>query len=228
LMQEIELRLERSLDEEHHLADLLEFGFGRQIAGLMLAIGCVMKEVGSTRPTQRQRDELSNPRVFRALVEAINKWLETIDPATQLREEAELRRILDEGPPDADTSLLIAAVVAAGLIEPEESGIDLGPLARRWCHCAFERGAWSPAVAPRISTVKSPANVDSNLSAKARPLEIELPGSLRRGSMPEPNRKRAREQVSKALFYLCIERDARSDRDAWNSVQLRLGERDRE
>ena len=130
LMQEIELRLERSLDEEHHLADLLEFGFGRQIAGLMLAIGCVMKEVGSTRPTQRQRDELSNPRVFRALVEAINKWLETIDPATQLKGEAELRRILDEGPADEnDDALHITAIVAAGLIEPEEIGIDLGPLA---------------------------------------------------------------------------------------------------
>src|SRR6267378_3796536 len=44
LAQEIELRLERSLDEERHLADALEIGFGRQVAGLMLAIGYVIKE----------------------------------------------------------------------------------------------------------------------------------------------------------------------------------------
>src|ERR1700730_1600545 len=44
LAQEIELRLERSLDEERHLTDALELGFGRQVAALMLAIGYVARE----------------------------------------------------------------------------------------------------------------------------------------------------------------------------------------
>jgi hypothetical protein len=43
LAQEIELRLERSLDGQHHLAEVLELGFGRQVAGIMLAMGYVMK-----------------------------------------------------------------------------------------------------------------------------------------------------------------------------------------
>jgi hypothetical protein len=130
LMQEIELRLDRSLEEERQLADVLELGFGRQIAGLMLAIGCVMKEIGQPRPTRRYPDWLSNPKAFRVVAESINQWLEAIDPAAQPRVEARLRRILDEGPREAaDEPLNFAAVVAAGLVEPEESGIDLGPLA---------------------------------------------------------------------------------------------------
>src|SRR5690242_15151997 len=44
LSEEIEFRLERSLEEERHLVDALELGFGRQVAGVMLAIGHVMKE----------------------------------------------------------------------------------------------------------------------------------------------------------------------------------------
>ena len=51
LSEEIEFRLERSLDDERHLADALELGFGRQVAGLMLAIGYVIKEtVPARRP----------------------------------------------------------------------------------------------------------------------------------------------------------------------------------
>ena len=45
LAQEIELRLERSFDEERHLTDILELGFGQQAAALMLAIGHVVREM---------------------------------------------------------------------------------------------------------------------------------------------------------------------------------------
>ena len=52
LAQEVELRLERSLDEERHLTDAIELGFGGQVAGLMLAIGHVIKEDGAAPPTR--------------------------------------------------------------------------------------------------------------------------------------------------------------------------------
>ena len=54
LAQEIELRLERSLDEERHLAEALELAFDRQVAGLMLAIGCVLREEWLSHPTSER------------------------------------------------------------------------------------------------------------------------------------------------------------------------------
>ena len=80
LAQEIELRLERSLDQERHLVDGLELRFGRQVAGLMLAIGHVIEE--ATRPTRPGELEwLSNPELFQPVVESINLLLQAIDPA---------------------------------------------------------------------------------------------------------------------------------------------------
>ena len=68
LSEEIEFRLERSLDDERHLADALELGFGRQVAGLMLAIGYVIKEaVPARRPGEL--GWLSSPEAFREIVE---------------------------------------------------------------------------------------------------------------------------------------------------------------
>ena len=46
LSEEIEFRLERSLDDQRLLVEALELGFGRQVAGLMLA-----RVSGRSRPS---------------------------------------------------------------------------------------------------------------------------------------------------------------------------------
>ena len=84
LAQEIELRLERSLDSQHHLAEVLELGFGRQVAGIMLAMGYVMKTVLFADQTVRQPDGwLSSPRAFSEVAQSINALLQVIDPDVQ-------------------------------------------------------------------------------------------------------------------------------------------------
>jgi hypothetical protein len=73
LAQEIELRLEQSLDHERHLLGALELGFGRRTAGLMLAIGHMVRSFDEFRL-------LSDPMAFREIVDAINLLLQAIDP----------------------------------------------------------------------------------------------------------------------------------------------------
>jgi hypothetical protein len=127
LSEEIEFRLEQSLDEERHMADALELGFGRQVAGLMLAIGHVMKEA---EPARRPGELgwLSNPEAFRQIVESINLLLEAIDPDAHPAVWARLRRAYN----DEDDSTVVelnAALVAVSLADPlEAEAIDLGPL----------------------------------------------------------------------------------------------------
>jgi hypothetical protein len=129
LAQEIEFRLERSFDEERHLADALELVFDRQVAGLMLAIGCVMKEA-----QRRQRDWLSDPDAFFAVAGSIKIWLEAIDPRANPKTWAKLREALIK----ADSGKipeLSAVMVAAALAVKETPLIDLGPWAstiRKW------------------------------------------------------------------------------------------------
>jgi hypothetical protein len=129
LAQEIEFRLERSLDEERHLADALELAFDPQVAGLMLAIGCVMRET-----QQRKRDWLSDPAAFFAVAESVKIWLEAINPAADPNTWAKLREALLKG----DTGKipeLSAVMVAAALAVRETPLIDLGPWAstiRKW------------------------------------------------------------------------------------------------
>jgi hypothetical protein len=77
LAQEIELRLERSLDEERHLTDALELGFGRQVAGLMLAIGYLARGEGAGTLA---RPLLSDSDVFRDMKESIDLLLQAIGP----------------------------------------------------------------------------------------------------------------------------------------------------
>jgi hypothetical protein len=132
LMKEIEFRLEQSLNEERHLTDALELAFGRQVAGLMLAIGCLLRE---GQPTHLGSDWLSDPKVFRAADESIRVWLGWIDPATPPAAGA-IKQILDD-PEASETPQESAAIVAAGVTEVEEwaRDIDLGPLAstiRSW------------------------------------------------------------------------------------------------
>ena len=127
LAQEIEFRLERSLDEERHLADALELVFDQRTAGLMLAIGCVVKEA------DERRDWLSDPEAFRVVAQCIKIWLEALDPAGNPKTWARLRKALE-----VDTGKipeLSAAIVAAVLTETSPAYVDLGQWAstiRRW------------------------------------------------------------------------------------------------
>jgi hypothetical protein len=123
LSEEIEFRLERSLDEERHLADALELGFGRQVAGLMLAIGYVIKEI---IPARRPGEIgwLSNPEAFHAVVESVNLLLQVIDPDAHPEGWAILRRAVHHGAgSDAE---LYASAVALEIVEP--AGAEIGPL----------------------------------------------------------------------------------------------------
>jgi predicted transcriptional regulator len=140
LMQEVENRLEQTLNEERHVIDALELGFGRQVAGLMLAIGCVMKNLDEVRPTRKYADWLSNPKVFRVVAESISLWLETIAPDPRPTTGERLRKALHEAI-EPDSPGQGVAIVAAGLTEDEEwmGWIDLGPLApiiRGWLGAA--------------------------------------------------------------------------------------------
>jgi hypothetical protein len=110
LAQEIELRLERSLDDQRHLAEVLELGFGRQVAGIMLTMGYVMKEVLFADDTVRQPDGwLSSPRAFSEVTQSINALLQVIDPDVSPSVLAELREILETGRPDAKLGALNVA-----------------------------------------------------------------------------------------------------------------------
>jgi hypothetical protein len=139
LAQEIELRLERSLDEERHLAEALELAFDRQVAGLMLAIGCVLREGWLGQPTRERSDWLSDPKAFRAVAESINVWLEWIDPSTPIKAGA-IKAILDDAN-TAQTPAENAAIVATALsdVEEYEGYVDIGPLTstiRSWLGAA--------------------------------------------------------------------------------------------
>ena len=110
LAQEIELRLERSLDSQHHLAEVLELGFGRQVAGIMLAMGYVMKTVLFADQTVRQPDGwLSSPRAFSEVAQSINALLQVIDPDVHPSVLAGLREILETGRPDPKVEALNVA-----------------------------------------------------------------------------------------------------------------------
>ena len=103
MAQEMEHRLEQSLDDERHLADALELGFGRQAAGLMLLIGCVIKPLLSQRPARGRVSGLAGHRAFAEMTNAINALLELLDP----RGEPQWLRDLteDEGPAAVEAAL---------------------------------------------------------------------------------------------------------------------------
>jgi len=132
LAQEIELRLERSFDEERHLTDILELGFGQQAAALMLAIGHVVREMAPL-PRPGSPGWLSDPEPYRRMVESINLLLQAIDPVEDPVAWASLRKgVSDEG---GDPELYAAAVVEAIADPEQEEAADMGPLIpiiRRW------------------------------------------------------------------------------------------------
>jgi uncharacterized protein (DUF1778 family) len=123
LAQEIELRLELSLDEERHLADALEIGFGRQIAGVMLAIGHVMKE--AARPDELFEDS----EAFRLTVESVNLLLELIDPGGNPVAWARLQKAFETDNYSVHDPEIFASAVAGAIVDPEqEEHAGFGPL----------------------------------------------------------------------------------------------------
>ena len=155
LAQEIELRLERSLDEERHLTDALELGFGRQVAGLMLAIGYLARGGGAGTLA---RPLLSDSDVFRDMAESIDLLLQAIGPDAHPAAWALLRETItsvlaivlpeDEKPrygvsaeslhgvPTPTGAPLHAAAVAMVIADPQIAArINFGPfipIIRKW------------------------------------------------------------------------------------------------
>jgi hypothetical protein len=90
LAQEIEFRLERSLDKERYQLDSLELAFGPQIAGVMLALGHIMRFAGMFAAAKRRTKGVSlqelwsgwlwDTEQFPIILEAINLFLELIGP----------------------------------------------------------------------------------------------------------------------------------------------------
>jgi hypothetical protein len=126
LMQEIELRLEQSLDQERHLLGALELGFGRQVAGLMLAIGYVIQ--AGHRPAHVR--SLSEPGVVREIADAINLLLQAIDPddvyPAALKKDFDVDRTTDS----EVAAWAVAHGIAEGLGADEE--YELTTLIRSW------------------------------------------------------------------------------------------------
>ena len=124
LAQEIEFRLERSLDRERQVVDALELVFDRQVAGLMLAIGCVVKQA---RPKPRRHDWLSDPEAFRVQAEAINLLLQALAPDAHPKVWAKLNNALDET--DEPSAPELTAGIAARVLADTKEEIfhDLGP-----------------------------------------------------------------------------------------------------
>ena len=104
LAQEVELRLDRSLEAQHWLRETLEFAFGRQAAALMLAIGCAVKgtaELAMMLERPRPASWLSNAFAFGQVTIGINRLLQLIKPDGNASElPPGLARFLDS---DADT-----------------------------------------------------------------------------------------------------------------------------
>jgi hypothetical protein len=131
ITQEAELRLEQSADQERSLVDALELGFGRQVAAVMLAIGYVIKGV---QPDRRPGDIgwLSDPEVFREIIDSINLLLQAIDPHPHPAAWAVLRRSLSHV--DQGDAALYASVVAQTIANPDFADhlTPLMPIIRSW------------------------------------------------------------------------------------------------
>jgi predicted transcriptional regulator len=130
LMQEIELRLEQSLEREHHLLSALELGFGRRAAGLMLAIGCLIKE--AERP---RRSTLSDPEVFREIVDSITLLLQAIDPdevhpAAWATLKKAVRDARETTYAELHASMVVVAIAYA--TDSDVEFVPLTPLIRNW------------------------------------------------------------------------------------------------
>jgi hypothetical protein len=129
MAQEIEHRLEQSLDDERHLADALELGFGRQAAGLMLLIGCVIKPLLAQRPARGRVPGLSGHRAFAEMSDAINALLELLNPRG---EPAWLGYLTERDGPAAVETVLQTALPITFPGELDDDNIVWSPVIRAW------------------------------------------------------------------------------------------------
>jgi hypothetical protein len=146
LAQEIELRLERSLDAQHQLVDALGLAFGRQVAALVLLMGLVTKQtVFFAREPRRPGDQasISNAFVFAHVTSAINEVLRRIEPAGDYKAPSGKVLFTDELPNGravADTVVDLIADSERQDADIEETFDLWGPIIRRWLgHAAFAR-----------------------------------------------------------------------------------------
>ena len=131
ITQEAELRLEQTVDQERSLVDALELGFGRQVAAVMLTIGYVIKGM---QPDRRPGDIgwLSDPEVFREIIDSINLLLQAIDPHPHPAAWAALRRSWNHA--DQGDPALYASVMARTIADPDyaDDFTPLIPVIRSW------------------------------------------------------------------------------------------------
>jgi hypothetical protein len=81
LAQEIELRLERSIEDQQRLGEALELAFGRETAALVLAMGCAIKMTVTLGLFQSDTSKwTSNSFVFSQAVSAIETLVYAIKP----------------------------------------------------------------------------------------------------------------------------------------------------
>jgi hypothetical protein len=132
LSEEIEFRLERSLDDQRHLVEALELGFGRQVAGLMLAIGYVIKEAAPS-PRPGELGWLSSPEAFRVIAESISLLLLAVGPDANPKAWASLRKARDERVDDAQVfASFVAEAIARPEMDDEWESDPLVPIIRSW------------------------------------------------------------------------------------------------
>ena len=139
LSEEVEFRLERGLDRERNLAEALELGFGRQVAGLMLAIGYTIKLTIPESPSRRpgQLSWLSDPEAFREVTEAIDLLLGTIAPDGDPGSWAAVRKAI-YSPQSVSEGPFSTGIIAAHIALPEtaEDYIPLAQIIHDWLGAA--------------------------------------------------------------------------------------------
>jgi hypothetical protein len=110
-------RQNQSLEDLRDIADALAFAFGSQTAALMLAIGCLTKDVIDVRAFKNQRIErtwLSNPCAVGEVSEAVTALLQLIGPDEHPALFAAIRQIKwgqPETNPVSDKQLSAACLV---------------------------------------------------------------------------------------------------------------------
>jgi hypothetical protein len=148
--QEIEVRLEQSLEGERRLAETLELLFNRRTAALMLAIGYAIDGAASSATIGAEEPRpgwWSNAFVFKQVIASVNGLLQLIGPdgdssklpvmVAELFGDSQIKKVLETLA--SSSGALVAQVIARDIL-PEEDGtltvIDTlgpwGPVIRDW------------------------------------------------------------------------------------------------
>ena len=122
--QEAEARLERTFRDEDLLPQLLEIAYGREVAGLLLALGSVMRDAGehagvrSTNSFGGAAEWFANPIAYEEARAAAATVLDALRPSGPLLEASEV---------NADAVAGLGKQIADGMLEalsnPAREGI---------------------------------------------------------------------------------------------------------